>query len=178
MKGLRAQLSDNDAAALSDIIADKVIQTKAYKECDVILPYVDFNREVITRKLIEDAWEKGKTVAVPRIKDKHMEFYVIKSFDELKPGYYGIYEPYECDNPAYYNKVLMIMPGLAFDMNFNRIGYGAGFYDSYISAHRDMELIKLALAYDFQITEDIIDAEEFDIKADIIITEKRTLFRH
>ena len=68
----------------------------------------------------------------------------------------------------------MCMPGLAFDLSFNRIGYGGGFYDRYLA--QDNRLYKAALAYDFQLV-DSIPSELTDVKPDMIITESN-IYRH
>ena len=62
------------------------------------------------------------------------------------------------------------MPGLAFDKEHNRIGYGGGFYDRYLERYADTDFIKVALAYDFQIF-DKLKVEEHDQKIDAVITE-------
>lgn len=64
---------------------------------------------------------------------------------------------------------LMLLPGLAFDLYGNRIGYGAGYYDKYLSSHPEINFYKTALAYDFQVM-DSITTEKFDIKADAVLT--------
>ncbi len=79
-----------------------------------------------------EAWKLGKTVWVPKVHGETMDFYEITSFDELKPGAYGISSPM----PEYLHRQttdLMIMPGVAFDTNRNRVGYGGGYYDRYLS---------------------------------------------
>ena len=63
---------------------------------------------------------------------------------------------------------LMILPGLAFDFNGNRLGYGKGFYDRYL---KKGNFIKVGLAYDFQVV-DKLEVKEHDQKMDVIVTEK------
>ena len=62
----------------------------------------------------------------------------------------------------------MILPGVAFDKDCHRIGYGGGFYDRYLAAHPKLK--KIALAFSFQIFEEVA-WEEFDISPEMIITE-------
>ena len=68
-----------------------------------------------------------------------MKFHKINSLDELCPGYYGILEPdihceeWKSGEDNIDGTDLCVMPGLAFDNNFNRIGYGGGFYDRFLS---------------------------------------------
>jgi 5-formyltetrahydrofolate cyclo-ligase len=73
----------------------------------------------------------------------------------------------------FYDK-LMLLPGLAFDPEGNRIGYGAGYYDSYFTSHPDIHFCKTALAYDFQVM-DSIPSQSFDHKVDLILTPTRRI---
>ena len=91
----------------------------------------------------------------------------ITSFDELKPGAYGILEP-DAGIPASADDGLMIMPGVAFDTNRNRVGYGGGYYDRYLELHP--QLHTLALAFDMQVLFEV-PAEEQDIKPQLLVTE-------
>ena len=68
---------------------------------------------------------------------------------------------------------LLVMPGLAFDVTLNRIGYGGGFYDRYLSEHMN-DYYKTAICFDYQVVESI-QADEFDIKPDKIITDRRII---
>ena len=68
---------------------------------------------------------------------------------------------------------MIILPGLAFDVTGGRVGYGGGFYDKYLS--KSPPLIKIAVAYEFQVLDTEIEVDEFDIKPDYIVTEKRII---
>ena len=92
--------------------------------------------------------------------------------DELEPGYMGIMEPVS-DEHEVPDGGLMIMPGIAFDNERNRIGYGGGFYDRYLSEHMN-DYYKTAICFDYQVVESI-QADEFDIKPDKIITDRRVI---
>lgn len=151
---------------------DKLCRTREWQQADTILTYVSYNREMGTHLLIEKAFECGKKVAAPRVEGHEMRFYYFSSFAELVKSEKNILEP-GTDRPyEYRNKDLLIMPGVAFDRNRNRIGYGGGFYDKYLERHPEHFVI--ALAYDFQVYEEI-SAEIHDWKPNLIITEKRTI---
>ena len=89
----------------------------------------------------------------------------------MVPGAYGILEP-DTKDLMKEQKALILMPGLAFDEEKNRIGYGGGFYDKYLEKHPDF--FKVALPYDFQIYKKL-NTEQFDIKPDIIVTDQRVI---
>lgn len=153
-------------------ITRRVIALPAFKRAEKILVYADYNHEVITRYLIMEAWKNGKEVAVPKVVGKEMVFYRLTDFEQLKPGYFGIPEPEEGEAVNWEN-ALMIMPGVAFDRENHRVGYGGGFYDRYLEKHPSLE--RVAIAFDFQILSKV-PVEPTDIFPQIIVTEKETLY--
>ena len=152
----------------STLIGNLFMKQEEYKKAQSIYIYVNYNQEVITTGIIKDSLKAGKNVYVPKVQDDIIRFYQINSFeDDLAPGAYGILE--QTSNLADASRDgLLIMPGLAFDREFHRIGYGGGFYDKYLALPNSH--IKLALAYDFQIL-DLIATDELDMKVDLIITQ-------
>ena len=149
-----------------------------YQAAEVIYAYLTFNEELRTEFLIRRAWADGKRVAVPRVLGKGwMEFYYIDSFDGFITSAFGVPEPPEdSEKLADSDDVLLLMPGLAFDRDHNRIGYGGGFYDRYLERYmaKGTKFYKPALAYDFQIV-DRIPAAPFDIKVDAVFTAEEIL---
>lgn len=169
---LRKQVSDAQVHERSEIILNKVIATEEYKRAKQVLAYVDFNHEVETVDLIRRCMADGKQVAVPKVRGQEMDFYHLTDFSQLEPGYFGIPEPARgtiIDWP----KALMIVPGVAFDPLCHRLGYGQGFYDRYLAAHRELKTI--ALAFSFQIVP-AAPYEETDILPQMVITEEETYF--
>ena len=158
----------------SAIIKDKLLQRKEYKEAKEIYIYMSFEGEVDTRKIIEESIKQGKKVAIPKIIEEQMRFFYIDSIENTEVGYYGILEPKgtERNESKPDGNSLIIMPGVAFDYQMNRIGYGKGFYDKYLSKNKFSK--KFALAFDFQIFESISN-NKYDVKPDIIITENKTI---
>lgn len=144
-----------------------------YQRASLIYSYVDYNHEVKTWPIMEQAWKDGKQVAVPRVNGQAMEFFLITSREDLEVGYSGILEPKQglpmvSGGAVTGEASLFLMPGVAFDRSHHRIGYGGGFYDRYLEAHP--ELITVALAYECQIFEEI-PFERFDIRPQILLTE-------
>lgn len=147
----------------------QLIQSTEYVEADTILCYVSTTDEVSTKELIEMAWKQNKKVGVPKVLGPHkMEFFEIHDFSNLKKGYKGIMEPYTGTiiNPE---KALIIVPGTVFDIRGKRIGYGGGFYDTYLQKHPKFK--RVAFAFSMQIA-DTIPTEPHDISMDFIYTEK------
>ena len=125
------------------------------------------------RPLFQDAWKKGKRTAVPKVLgDGRMEFYVIRAFRELRPGFKGILEPVDGMMVTPVEHVFMIMPGVAFAKEGGRIGYGKGFYDRYLALHPN--LLRAAVSFESQIVPRI-PAGPYDMRPDWLITEARTI---
>lgn len=168
----RKRRSDQYIEENSLRICRKLYDTEAFQQAAWIYIYIDYNHEVMTGEIIKKAHSMKKKVAAPRVEGKEMRFLEIAGLQDLEPGYFGIREPKQTLNPAGNEEVLMIMPGVAFDIHRHRIGYGGGFYDRYLEKHP--EIATAALAFEFQIFEEI-PFEPLDILPDQIITENRIL---
>ena len=148
-----------------------------------LFTYVSAGSEANTRLLIEDAFQNGIRVFCPKvISEHHMEFFEITSLDDLLPGYYGIPEPVLPEDmtpdrwiqekaayPESEETDLAIIPGLLFDENGGRMGYGSGFYDRYFSVNT---AYKLALAYEMQVQPNALRLTDHDVRMDALITDK------
>ena len=126
------QKTYNDSAILARILA-----SPQYKNAAVILAYVSTPIEVDTHMLINHALSDGKRVAVPFCVEgtRKMHFYFINSLDELSPRTFGVLEP----DPKKHERLrefagsLCILPGLSYDRQGYRLGYGGGYYDRFLS---------------------------------------------
>jgi len=170
MKQLRADMTRTERFEKSMQIFEQFITVPEFKRADRIYTYVSMDNEIDTIMLIDYSLSLEKRVFVPRVSGKDMEFYEISDISELNPGYRGIYEPdINGKEPDYSRTGFMCMPGLAFDRSYNRIGYGGGFYDRYLSVEN--KLYKAALAYEAQLLESI-PAQDGDVRPDMIVTEE------
>lgn len=165
-----------------DIICYRVMAMDEYKNADTVFVYADYNKEVKTGAIIADALKNGKKVAVPRVytmemtgdgrPEKYMKFHYITSMEDLEDGYKGIREPKEnlpcADKDS--TDAIMIMPVVGFDEERNRVGYGGGFYDKYLSSHSFT--CRIGIAYEEQKADKVEDADVNDIKPDMIVTQK------
>lgn len=168
----RNEINAQDRATFNESIFNKVINSKEYKEADVVFVYVARPGEVDTIKIIEDAIAIDKCVCVPKvIADGYMEFYEINSMSQLEIGYKDILEP--ADNcmirfPDEFERPLVVCPMVAFDDDMNRVGSGKGFFDRYLAKYKNTT--KLGVAYQCQ-KSDSIEIGPYDIKMDMIVTE-------
>ncbi len=172
IRQVRSQIPKDVQRQYSLIIQKKLIEEDVFRCANEIFCYVSSKDEVRTDQIMLEAWKQGKKIAVPKVTAKgEMEFYYIQGLKELKIGHYGILEP-TSSALANANHGLMIVPGICFDRNGRRIGYGGGYYDRYLSKH--CPKYNVALAYSCQMTE-VIQTEEHDISVDMIFTERERM---
>ncbi|SDI95342.1 5-formyltetrahydrofolate cyclo-ligase [Salimicrobium halophilum] len=154
---------------------NQVLQTGRWKEAGTIAITVSKYPEWSTYSYLESAWAQGKTVAVPKVDplDKGMEFYEVGSYDHLKEGYKGIMEPDSsfC-SPIHKTDIdLLFVPGLLFNYEGYRIGFGGGFYDRYLT---DFFGATISVTSEAQLKQ-IIPLEAHDIPVQMVVTENRTI---
>lgn len=164
-KEIRKNIKNKEA--LDNKIFNKIIELKEYKESKMILIYVSLKDEVDTFKLIEHSLRIGKKVAVPKCEGDNIVFYNINTLSDLQEGSFRILEPKTNEIINDFSDSICIIPGIAFDKENNRIGYGRGFYDRFLEKY---DGTKIGLAYAECIC-DRIDSESTDIKMDIVITD-------
>ncbi|SCJ98257.1 5-formyltetrahydrofolate cyclo-ligase family protein [uncultured Clostridium sp.] len=173
---LRNNLKLEDKKILDKKVFDLLIKSDFYKKSKRIFIYVSYKNEVDTKEIIYYSLKNGKTIYVPKIniEDKTMKAIRIHSLNELYVNKYGILEPNIVDKScSELDFDLIIIPGIAFDMKGNRIGYGGGYYDKYLSG-LECKIDKVALAYEFQVIDNIV-IEKHDIKVDCVITDKQLI---
>ena len=160
-------LRDNleDRYNKSMIIKNKIMNLDIYKNSKVIALYSSMKSEVDTKELIKESLELGKKVLLPRILNKNkMIFIEINNDTNYERNTFGVLEPIGIEEK---NIDLMIIPGVAFDKDNNRLGYGRGYYDKYL---KDKNIYKIGICFHEQLV-DNIEVEEHDIKMDLIITD-------
>ena len=136
----------------------------------IIGGYYPYNYEIDAISILEKFEKYKYKISLPKIKRNYrMDFFDWSSKDPLTINRYGIPEP--ISNKVIYPNILLV-PIVAFDKNFNRVGYGGGFYDRYIKKiKKNKKILTIGLAYSFQkVTE--IPLNKYDIKLDFIVTEK------
>jgi len=170
----RSQIFPEYAYDSSNRIADAIIGELRYEAAKNVLMYANYSSEMRTDTLFIKMQADRKNIYYPRVEGDDLYFCLVHDINDLTEGYKGIPEPYglkgEFNNPF---ESIVIVPGCVFGMDGYRIGYGKGFYDRFLSAHK--ELYKIGLCYDCQLVERC-PHEKHDIKMNQIITEKRNLY--
>lgn len=147
-------------------LANQLFDTDLYKNARSLYAYLSYNQEVRTNEIILRALSDGKTVAVPKVYGEEMRFLILTDLTQVAKGYSGIPEPVYDQPVACDPSALVLMPGLAFDPQGHRIGYGGGFYDRFLAQEPGHPTV--ALCYGFQMQEHL-ETEEFDIPADLVL---------
>lgn len=168
----RETLSEQERSVLDDRITQKLLPTSEYAEATTVLTYVSVLSEVSTRMFIEYALRDGKTVAVPRCLPGHcLEFVAIASLEQLVAASFNLLEPAK-ELPAVTedqkNNSICIVPALLVDIKGHRLGYGAGFYDRFLSTYSGK---KICLAYQQNLSLTMLPHTAFDVAVDLVITE-------
>lgn len=171
---IRNSLDKEVKEAMDDKIYNKLITSDLYIKAKNIFIYLSFGSEIQTNNIITKALRDEKEVYIPKVykKNKLMKAVRLKSFNDLKENSMGILEPIDDSNYIDKREIdLILVPGVVFDLNGNRIGYGGGYYDRYLQDIKEIRN-KVVLAYDLQIV-DSINPDIHDIAFDYIITNTR-----
>ena len=170
---LRKQIRDQKRAMTPEQIEEKSLKlgqlffaSEAYQNAKSIYGYLPYNQEVRTVFMLEQALKDGKRVAVPKCYGDEMRFIWMDDLSKVEKGYANIPEPIADDPVADDETALVLMPGLAFDPQGNRMGYGGGFYDKFLDKENCHPT--LALCYDFQMMEHL-QTEDHDIPVDTVL---------
>ena len=147
----------------------KILKKRKFKN-KILGGYYPYNYEIDIMPLVEKFQKLNYSITLPKIgMNSEMNFFQWSTKDPLSINKFGIPEP--ISNKTKFPDILLV-PLLAFDKNFNRIGYGGGFYDRYINRLKKIKkIITIGVAYSFQKIKKI-PVEKYDIKLDFVVTEK------
>lgn len=181
-RALREGLGAAYRARVDEAIAARVAASEAFSEAPLVLAYCSVGSEVDTHALIREALRRGKAVALPRVVPgtRTMAWHAIGSLADAAPGFAGIPEPADdvatrIDAASADARALALVPGLIFDTHGFRLGYGGGFYDTFLSTFPGRSL---GLIRERQLIDDLEkrDAREpFDRAVELVATEGKLL---
>lgn len=144
----------------------------AYRKAPLILAYVTYRNEMDTVPFIERAWKDGKRVAVPVCDQGRLVFYEIDSLDNMHRGSRGVMEPDPKDCVAVAEDDLVdsicLVPGLVFDAEGYRVGYGAGYYDEFLANYPGL---KVGLVRTMRISSNPLPHDDHDVPMDVLVSD-------
>lgn len=163
-KTIRSNIIDRpkkDQAIFKQVINNCLIQ-----DSSLILIYFSTKDEVDTKELIKFFLSSHKSVALPKVVDQAIIFYYITSINDVKTGRFGIKEPISDNKVSDYSNSVCIVPGICFDKNNYRIGYGGGYYDRFLKHYKGY---KIGITYSECVVNEIA-VESHDIQLDMVIS--------
>ncbi|MEW9702094.1 5-formyltetrahydrofolate cyclo-ligase [Paenibacillus sp. SI8] len=193
MEEKRASLTNEDRILKQQRIHERVVKLTAERllgqshgpdfQSPTLMTYMPFRSEPDVAPFMEWCWQQGIRVLLPKVvaKTKTMDLHIVSSYEDLESGAYGIREPRSggpIENDL--SRISMIVvPGLAFDMDFGRLGYGGGFYDRFMQlfAARGLKRpLSVAAAFDLQLIS-AVPSSWHDFRVDGLITESKMIFK-
>ncbi len=176
LKAKLMQIGKDDRVKHSKEICRYVIDSEVFHRAAVVMVYLSLPHEVDTTPLILHAWQSGKTVAVPKVswEQRHMIPVEITSLETgIKSDDRGLRNP-TSGNPVPFEEIdLIIVPGLGFDKQGNRLGRGGGYYDRFFADNK-IPAVRWGVAFSEQICDDI-PRDDSDVPVDAVVTEQGVL---
>lgn len=174
---LRDRIDPILASAYSNMIFSKIKRLPEYEKARTVMIYLSYGSEVVTDAMIASTLEEGKNVVVPAIKtpgEGSMYAVKIARIEDASQAVYGIRQPEINDEDIIEKEEIDIVfvPGIAFDYEGYRTGYGKGYFDRWLEGIPVEKTI--GIAYDFQIT-DKVPTGDYDLPVGMIVTEKRII---
>ncbi len=149
-----------------------LLELDCIKNASCVMAYYSHKNEPNLLPLMHALLDMGKNVALPYVADNDNLIAVEYTCDSvMKSNVYGIAEPIIMNESERTEPDVVLVPGIAFDTSFNRIGYGVGYFDRFLN---ETDALKIGICYDMQIVPKI-DAELYDIAMDMLVTESRVI---
>ncbi len=167
IKQLKKQYTLEEKKAKSKIIFEQIELLSEFQQADIIMAYWSMNDEVYTHDFVLK-WYQTKTIILPSVKDDELELRVFKGLDDMIEGTaFGIKEPRALYKNSLDKIDMIIVPGVAFDKQNNRLGRGKAYYDKLLSK---TSALKVGVCFDFQMLGKV-PADQYDVKMDRVITD-------
>lgn len=167
IRELKKSVSFEDKKARSEAITDRIEALSEFRESDTVMGYWSMDDEVYTHDFVRK-WSGRKKIILPSVKGDGLELRVFKGMQTMQPGEgYGIPEPAGAAFTKTDEIGLIIVPGVAFDKDCNRLGRGKGYYDKLL---KTASCTKIGVCFDFQVFPEL-PVDKYDIRMDRVIAE-------
>ncbi len=170
-KKYRTNLSPEQKEKLDIILQENFLKSDFYKNADTVLAFASKDIEISADLILQSALKDGKTLALPKCREeKLMDFYILTDLSQLKKGCYGLLEPdkEKCEILSDFENSICLVPGLVFDREGFRLGFGKGYYDRFLEKYNG---ICAGMCY-FKLLENKLPRGFYDKPVDVIFTEK------
>lgn len=188
MRALRRSLTPTQAARMAEGAQKRLLGSTLWNGASSVALYVSLKDELDTAPLLDAAWAEGKTLFLPRVRQKApglMDFVAVRHRHQLRPGPFQLQEPQD-DLPGFsaeeagisFCPDIIIVPGVAFDRHGRRLGFGGGYYDRFLSGLRRPGSRPCALVgfcYACQLLDHDLPAQAWDQRMTHICTEEEWL---
>jgi len=178
MRAKRKEIAQEKRLEAGQEIAKKLVESeiRLLLQAWKVAIYLSMSHEIPTRYIVRSIWEAGREVVVPywSTTQEIYQLTLMKPMAKLITGKMGIREPQARIPVSPVEVDTFILPGLAFDLQGGRLGYGAGIYDTILSKARK-SAPKIAICYDWQVLDEPIPLEPHDVRMDYLVTEKRVI---
>ncbi len=170
----RAVLTDGLWQTNSQAAQQRLLALDLFQRAARLALYAPLKHEIDTALLFDSARQAGKQVLYPLVCGDRLTFHEIETLGQLQRGSFGILEPCLLATAAASPDFdLMVVPGVAFDLQGHRIGFGKGYYDRYLAGLTHLPTL-VGLCHDFQVCSEL-PAEGHDIRMHYLVTEARLL---
>lgn len=170
----RDSADPEDRARWSGQIAERLIDLAEVQSADTLLVFWSFGSEVETQPAIELALASGRSIALPRIVDGQIEPRSWRPGEPLEPTSFGAMEPAAGRALDASEIRVVVTPGVAFDLDGYRVGYGGGFYDR-LFTRLGNRAARVGIAFELQLVEGSLPRGGFDLPIDLLVTQDRTI---
>ncbi|MCH5301033.1 MAG: 5-formyltetrahydrofolate cyclo-ligase [Ruminococcus sp.] len=170
-KKYRANLNSEQKEKLDIILQENFLKSDYYKNSQTVLAFVSKDIEISTDLILQSALKDGKTLALPKCREENkMDFFIVKDLSQLKKGYYDLLEPDKdkCEILSDFENSICLVPGLVFDREGFRLGFGKGYYDRFL---QDYKGICAGMCY-CKLVESKLPRGFYDKPVDVLFTEK------
>jgi len=171
----REALRRDEWTSLSSIICRRMSSLTVIFDADLVLGYVPFRNEVDVLPLLRSLLQRGAKIALPKVRkaEHRIDACLVDNLEDLERGAYGILEPRSESRVDPQEIDLVIVPGVAYDENRNRLGYGGGYYDRFLTG-LSASAVSVAPAFELQVVPQL-PRDAHDKRVDVIVTENRII---